>query len=295
MPPSGLLNLNKPSGMTSREVVDCVLRVAGRVKAGHAGTLDPLATGVLAVCVGAATRLIEYVHRTTKHYAAVFLLGRASPTEDVSGDVVELSSPPVPTLQQIAAAGAALTGPIQQRPPAFSAIKVQGRRAYELARRGKQVELAPRTVMVHRLEVESYNYPELRLRVECGSGTYIRSLGRDLAQSLGTAAVMSQLVRTAVGSFRLEDAADPAALTRENWTDCLLPPLRAVEMLPRIALSEAELARVRSGQSIERSDLPQVNETAEIAAIDPAGRLAAILTSRGPGLWGPIHNLPDAT
>jgi len=292
MPPSGLLNLNKPSGMTSREVVDCVLRVGGRVKAGHAGTLDPLATGVLVVCVGVATRLIEYVHRTTKHYTAVFLLGRASPTEDVSGDVVELSSPPIPTLQQIAAAGAALTGPIQQRPPAFSAIKVQGRRAYELARRGKQVELAPRTVMVHRLEVESYAYPELRLRVECGSGTYVRSLGRDLAESLGTAAVMSQLVRTAVGNFRLDDAADPAALTRENWTDCLLPPLRAVEMLPRIALSEAELARIRSGQSIERSDLPQGHEPAEIAAIAPEGRLAAILTSRGAGLWGPVHNLP---
>jgi len=295
MPPSGLLNLNKPSGMTSREVVDCVLRVAGRVKAGHAGTLDPLATGVLVVCVGVATRLIDYVHRTTKHYAAVFLLGRQSPTEDVSGDVVELSSPPVPTLQQIAAAGAALTGPIQQRPPAFSAIKVQGRRAYELARRGKQVKLAPRTVMVHRLEVESYAYPELRLRVECGSGTYIRSLGRDLAESLGTAAVMSQLVRTAVGNFRLEDAADPAALTRENWTDHLLSPLRAVEMLPRIALSEAELARVRSGLSIERRDVPAGNEPAEIAAMDSEGRLAAILVPRGPGLWGPVHNLPGTT
>jgi tRNA pseudouridine55 synthase len=278
--------------MTSREAVDCVLRVAGRAKAGHAGTLDPLASGVLVVCLGAATRLIEYVQRMTKHYRATFLLGRDSPTEDMSGNVTELPSPPVPTLQQIVAAGAALTGAIQQRPPAFSAIKVQGRRAYELARRGKPVQLGTRTVIVHRLEVESYHYPELTLRVECGSGTYVRSLGRDLAGSLGTAAVMSQLVRTAVGSFRLEDAADPSALTRELWTGYLLPPLRAVEMLPRIALSEAELARVRSGQSIKRCDVPAGNEPTEIAAIDPVGRLAAVLVPRGPGLWGPVHNLP---
>jgi tRNA pseudouridine55 synthase len=333
VPPLGLLNLNKPSGMTSRDAVDCVQRVAGRIKAGHAGTLDPLASGVLVVCVGAATRLIEYVQRMAKHYAATFLLGRQSPTEDIEGGVSELENPPVPTLSQITAAAATLTGPIRQRPPAFSAIKVAGRRAYELARRGKPVELEPRTVMVHRLEVESYNYPELKLRVECGSGTYVRSLGRDLAESLGTAAVMSELVRTAVGSFRLAEAIDPLALSRENWTECLLPPLQAVEMLPRITLDAAEVDQVRSGQAIERSgfrvqgsgfrgERPQVEiaertgsegpeprtpnpepsspvsllgePPAEIAALDVAGRLAAILTPRGPGLWGPVHNLPEA-
>jgi tRNA pseudouridine55 synthase len=294
VPLFGLLNLNKPPGMTSRDAVDCVKRVVFPLKAGHAGTLDPLASGVLVVCVGAATRLIEYVQRMTKHYAATFLLGRESPTEDIEGGVSELENPPVPTIEQIAAAAAALTGPIQQRPPAFSAIKVAGRRAYDLARRGEHVELQPRIVIVHRLEVAAYAYPELKLRVECGSGTYVRSLGRDLAQSLGTAAVMSELVRTAVGNFRLAAAIDPATLTRENWSGHLLPALQAVEMLPRITLDAAEIARVLTGQPIERLDMPTSDPPSEVAALDPAGQLAAILTPRGPRLWGPVHNLPDA-
>jgi tRNA pseudouridine55 synthase len=289
----GLLNLNKPSGMTSRGAVGLVQRAVGRVKAGHAGTLDPLASGVLVVCLGAATRLIEYVQRLPKHYAAAFLLGRRSPSDDVDTPVTELANPPVPTLEEVSAAATRLTGPIQQRPPAYSAVKVSGRRAYELARRGKPVDLEPRTVTVYRLEVESYAYPELRLRVECGSGTYVRSLGRDLAESLGTAAVMSELVRTAIGSFRLADAVDPTTLDRNNWADHLLPPLRAVEALPRITLDAAELARVRSGLSIERADVPPSDPPAEIAAIDADGRLAAILVPRGPGLWGPVHNLPE--
>jgi tRNA pseudouridine55 synthase len=325
MPPIGLLNLDKPSGMTSRQAVDFVQRAAGRVKAGHAGTLDPLASGVLVVCLGAATRLIEYVQRMPKHYVGTFLLGRQSPSEDVDAPVTELPTPPVPTLEEIAAAAVRLTGPIRQRPPAYSAVKVAGRRAYDFARRGRPVDLEPRTVMVYRIEVESYAYPELRLRVECGSGTYIRSLGRDLAESLGTAAVMSQLVRTAVGGFHLAGAVDPTALDRENWSQYLLPPLRAVETLPRVTLDAAELARVRSGQSIQRSDVPPGEETetgtsqdalfprsslagsepvpvfsqalrgppAEVAALDSTGRLAAILTPRGPGLWGPVHNLPE--
>ncbi len=286
----GLLNVNKPSGVTSRQVVDWVQRITGQPKAGHAGTLDPLASGVLVVCVGAATRLVEYIQRMPKCYAAAFLLGRTSPTEDIDGEVTELDHPPVPSLEQITAAAARLCGEIRQRPPAFSAVKVQGRRAYELARRGRQVDLEPRTVTVSRLEVESYAYPELRLRVECGSGTYVRSLGRDLAESLGTAAVMSELVRTAIGGFRIENSVVPEALTRESWTAHLLPPLAAVEALPRVPLIPAELERVRSGQSICRSDVPP--DAAEIAALDSGGRLAAILVSRGPGVWGPSLNLP---
>jgi tRNA pseudouridine55 synthase len=297
----GLLNLNKLPGMTSRDAVNCVQRLVRPLKAGHAGTLDPLASGVLVVCVGAATRLIEYVQRMTKHYSGTFLLGRQSPTEDVEGEVTELENPPIPTLDQLTAAATRLTGTIQQRPPAYSALKVAGRRAYDLARQGKTVELAPRSVVVYRLEVESYVYPELKLRVECGSGTYIRSLGRDLAESLGTAAVMSGLVRTAIGSFRLAEAIDPTSLDRENWTGHLLPALQAVETLPHMTLDSAELARVRLGQPIERSDVPTGKMPShqtdgrpiEIAALDPAGQLVAILKPRGPGFWGPILNLPD--
>jgi len=288
--PHGLLNLNKPAGMTSRGVVNRVQRLVRPAKVGHAGTLDPLATGVLVVCVGAATRLIEYVQQMPKRYTGTFLLGRQSPTEDVEGEVTELENPPVPTREAIVASAGALVGRIEQRPPAYSALKVDGRRAYALARSGQTVELKPRPVTVYRIEVEAYDYPQLTLAVECGSGTYIRSLGRDLAESLGTAAVMSALVRTSVGGFRLAEAIKPQDLTRERWADHLLPPLRAVETLPRLELSAEQIARIHHGQTISRpTRLPNAKE---YAAIDPAGRLVAILTGRAAGMLGPLRNLP---
>ena len=292
MAPYGILNLNKPAGVTSRRVVDDVQRLARPAKVGHAGTLDPLATGVLVVCTGAATRLIEYVQRMPKSYTGTFLLGRESPTEDVDGEVTELDNPPVPSRQQIEAAARAFVGRIEQRPPAFSALKVGGRRAYDLARRGQAVELEPRPVTIHRIEVARYDYPALTLRVECGSGTYIRSLGRDLAESLGTAAVMSKLVRTAIGRFRLEEAADPSRLTKENWTDLLLPPLWAVDALPRVELAGGEIARIRNGQTISGKGSLPPSPGQELAAVDARGRLVAILQPRGADLLGPVRNLP---
>ena len=294
VPPCGLLNLNKPSGMTSRQVVDCVQRLARPAKVGHAGTLDPLASGVLVVCVGAATRLTEYLQQMPKDYSGTFLLGRHSPTDDVDGEVTELGSSPVPSIEEITSAAKALTGRIEQRPPAFSAVKIAGRRAYALARQGKPVEPKPRTVTVHRLDVETYNYPELGLRIKCGSGTYVRSIGRDLAASLGTAAVMSRLARTAIGSFRIEEAIRPEELSPRNWTDHLLPMLRAVESLPRVELSPAEIAGIRAGRAIPR-DVTVSAEGSDFAAVDEAGRLVAILTRRGPGLLGPKRNLSDVT
>lgn len=212
MSPCGLLNLNKPAEMSSRQAVNLVERLTRPVRAGHAGTLDPLATGVLVVCVGAATRLIGYVQRMRKQYRGTFLLGRHSPTEDIEGEVTELPDAPHPTREQIVAAAAGFVGRIEQRPPAFSAIKVAGRRAYELARQGRQPELAARPVVIHAIEIAAYKYPELVLDVTCGSGTYIRLLGRDLAESLGTSAVMSALVRTSIGGFVLADAVDPRQL-----------------------------------------------------------------------------------
>jgi len=286
----GLLNLNKPSGMTSRRVVDIVQRLARPAKVGHAGTLDPLASGVLVVCVGAATRLIDYVQQMPKHYTGTFLLGRHSPTEDIEGEVTVLDNPPIPSLDEILAAARTLTGTIRQRPPDFSALKIEGRRAYDLARRGEAVDLQPRTIVVHSIEVEAYNYPELRLRIECGSGTYVRSLGRDLALQLGTAAVMSALVRTAIGSFHITDALDPPSLTRENWTDKLRPPLDAVERLPRVKLAPGEVKRICSGQTIPQS--PAVSDAAEYAALDSSGRLVALLIPHGLGQLRPSRVFP---
>ncbi len=290
MPQHGVLNLNKPAGWTSRQVVNVVQRLAKPDKVGHAGTLDPLATGVLVVCVGAATRLIEYVQRMPKTYRGTFLLGRQSPTEDVDGQVTELPNPPMPSRDRIVEAAARLVGQIQQRPPAYSALKVDGRRAYALARKGEHVELKPRPVTVYRIELTAYDYPELTLDVECGSGTYIRSLGRDLAESLGTAAVMSALTRTAIGGFHLAEAIDPAGLTPSDWAGHLQPPLTAVGSLPRIELSAAEATEIRHGRVIRRHT--PGSDTPEYAAIDPTGRLTAILISRGGDQLGPKRNLP---
>jgi len=290
MPPSGLLNLNKPAGITSRRAVDQVQRLCRPAKVGHAGTLDPLACGVLVVCVGAATRLIEYVQRMPKQYTGTFLLGRTSPTEDIEGEVTELQGPPVPTLDAIVAAAGALTGEIRQRPPAFSALKVGGRRAYDLARQGRPVDLEPRRVTVYSLTVEAYHYPRLTLRVECGAGTYVRSLGRDLAESLSTGAVMSDLVRTAVGGFRIEEAIQPEVLSPGAWRQHLRRPVAGVGGMPRLALSGAEAARIRHGQTIEKT-VPEA-DAEELAALDADGRLVAILARRGPGRLGPIRTFP---
>ncbi len=287
----GFLNLKKPLGETSRQVVDVVQRLVRPARAGHAGTLDPLAGGVLVVAVGAATRLIKYVQRIPKRYTGTFLLGRSSSTEDITGQITELVDPPTPSLEEIVAAAANLIGRMEQRPPDFSAIKVDGRRAYDLARKGESVSLKPRAVEVHGIDVVNYEYPRLTLDIHCGSGTYVRSLGRDLAESLGTAAVMSALVRTSVGGFHVDRAVDPQTLTVENLDDLLLPPLEAMEMLPRIELTTDEAIRVRHGQTIAHQ-MPR-SETDEAAAVDTSGRLVAVLTPREPGWLRPLLTLPN--
>jgi len=285
----GLLNIHKPSGITSRDVVNRVQRLVRGVKVGHAGTLDPLATGVLVVALGPATRLVEYVQRMPKTYFGTFLLGRSSDTEDIEGTVVESVDPPRPTRQEVDAALPAFLGTIQQLPPAFSALKVQGQRAYELARRGEHVELQSRPVEIHGLAVVRYEYPELELEVHCGSGTYIRSLGRDIARSLGTAAVMSALRRTAIGVFRIAEALDFDSLTLAVIESKLQPPSLAVAQLPAALLSEDEARRLANG-------LPVRNRwgwTAdEVAALDGQGRLVAILVPRGHEELRPARNFP---
>ena len=293
--PFGILNVDKPSGLTSRDAVNRVERLFHKVKCGHAGTLDPLATGVLVICVGQTTRLIQYVQRLPKQYRAVFQFGRRSVTDDVEGEVELVADAPQPTRAQIEAALPQFVGEIQQRPPAHSAIKVGGQRAYDLARRGEEFTLPERTITIHRLEILRYEYPELELAIECGSGTYVRSLGRDLAASLGTAAVMSALVRTAIGNFRVADAVALDDLTNDTVLQHLQPPLVALAGLPQIAVNEKQLGELRHGRPIEVKGLvrpvPAANSpTAEWAAVDPEGRLAAILFEKQPNQLWPARN-----
>ena len=274
----GLLNLYKPGGMTSRDAVNRIARLTRPAKVGHAGTLDPLADGVLVLCLGRATRLIEYIQRMSKQYRATFQLGCWSETEDTEGEVHPLDDPPRPTLEQIELAVTQFLGRIEQRPPKYSALKVQGRRAHALARSGKQFDLKPRTIEIHELTVVRYEYPELVLNIGCGSGTYVRSLGRDLAEALGTAAAMSALTRTAVGPFDLERAHRLDELDEGNIAAALLPAGLAVTQLPHVVLDQLQQQHVRYGRPIR---LEQAASQDELAAVDQDERFLAVIERRG--------------
>jgi tRNA pseudouridine55 synthase len=274
--------------MTSRDAVNRIERLVRPAKAGHAGTLDPLATGVLVICVGQATRLIRFVQMMRKQYRATFLLGRQSETDDLEGEVIEIPNAIEPTRAALDAVLTRFVGDIEQRPPAHSAIKVAGRRAYKLARRGKAVDLPARTVTIHRLVVRRYEYPELDLDIECGSGTYIRALGRDIGAALGTAAVMSALERTAIGPFCVSDALDPDKLSANTIAEHFRPALVATADLPRVMLTDAELIEIRHGRSIARPHAEP--SAAEWAAINSAEQLVAILHEKHEGQLWPVHN-----
>ncbi len=288
---NGILTLNKPAGWTSRDAVNRVQRLVRPAKAGHAGTLDPLAAGVLVVAIGQATRLIAYVQQMEKEYRAVFLLGRRSPSDDVETEVEELAAAPTPSLAQVEAALPQFTGAILQRPPAYSALKVEGRRAYKLARRGEPPELAPRPVEIHLLTVAHYDYPRLELHVRCTSGTYIRALGRDLAESLGTAAVMTELMRTAVGDFRIEDAVDADQLDDAVIAERLAPPAAAVARLPHVILTDDQVEKLGQGQLISIAHW----QAPAVSAVDSRGRLVAILKPAHDDLWKPSPNFSQSS
>jgi len=202
---NGFLVVDKPAGMTSRDVVNrAQFWFPRRTKIGHTGTLDPLATGVLVLCIGAATKLADRVQAMPKQYDARIRLGATSNTDDADGEVVESPTAPIPTLAMIESAIPAFVGTIQQLPPQFSALKVQGQRAYDLARRGADVPLQPRPVRVDSILLHGFNWPSLDLRIDCGKGTYIRSIARDLGAVLGVGGLVQTLRRTLVGPFAAE-------------------------------------------------------------------------------------------
>lgn len=273
----GLLNIDKPTGCTSRDAVNRIQRLVRPAKIGHCGTLDPLASGVLVIALGAATRLVEYVQQMPKHYRAQFLLGYSSPTEDVDGTVTAVADPRVPTRDEIHTILPQFHGTILQRPPAYSALKVNGERAYDLARRGESVVLEPREIVVYGIEVISYEYPRLELDVICGSGTYIRSLGRDLAEALGTSSVMEALTRTAIGPFHLSAAISVEQIEQEGITPFLLPPHLALHPRPELALTEFEQLDLLHGRPIQDR---WHNPADELVALSPSHELVAILSRR---------------
>ncbi|GAB4192955.1 MAG: tRNA pseudouridine(55) synthase TruB [Roseiflexaceae bacterium] len=277
----GFLNIDKPAGMTSHDVVARVRRLAGQKRAGHAGTLDPAATGVLVVALGAATRLIEYVQdETAKGYRAVVRLGQTTTTDDAEGDPLEAR--PLPPLDQAAleAALVPFRGTIQQVPPMYSALHHQGQRLYDLARAGVTLDLPARSVTITQLELVAWRPPDLTLDVLCGKGTYIRSLARDLGVALGCGGHLAALRRTRVGAFTIEDAAPLDGL---DVAAALLPIELAVADWPGIQLDPEQAGRVRNGLSLELPGLPGDRARAHA----PGGTLLALLYRREDETWHP--------
>jgi tRNA pseudouridine55 synthase len=271
----GLLVLDKPRGMTSRAVVNHVQRWFPRgTKMGHTGTLDPLATGVLVLCIGQATRLAEYVQEMPKTYRAGILLGCTSDTDDAEGTITATVNGTTPDLAAIEACLVSFVGSIVQSPPAYSAAKVAGRRAYALARTGQDVELRARRVRIDEVNILAYEYPRLEIQVRCGRGTYIRSLARDLGARLGCGGLIETLRRTAVGPFTVEGAHSldlNAACARAS----LLPPLAAVRDLPQITFDAASLEPLRRGVPVSALALV-FSEATEVAVCDAQGNLSAV-------------------
>jgi tRNA pseudouridine55 synthase len=289
--PAGVLNLSKPAGVTSRDVVDRVQRLVRPVKAGHAGTLDPLATGVLVVCTGAATRLVPFVQAGRKQYRATFRLGCTSDTDDVTGEVMPGGDPSALSQTDLDAALRNFVGPISQVPPQVSAVHVGGERAYRRARRGETMEIAPRIVTVDAIELLDYTSPELTVAITCSAGTYVRAIGRDLGQQLGCGALMTALERTAVGTFRIEDALPADDLDETTLRRHLQPPGVAVAGLPRVELTDAQVRAIRFGQTVPLQDDTALSADIERALFDAAGNLVAVAHSTA-GVLKPVIVLP---
>jgi len=277
----GLLVVDKRAGLTSRDVVNRVQGWFPRfTRIGHTGTLDPLATGVLVVCIGVATRLAEYVQRMPKTYRAGILLGAKSDTDDADGTVetVSVKGPP-PDRTRVLACLQEFVGEIDQTPPAYSAAKVAGRRAYQLARSGEEVALQARRVTIYSIDLLAYDYPHLDIEVHCGKGTYIRSLAREIGDRLGCGALVETLRRTSVGIFAAADGLrleDDSATARAR----LLPITAAVSDLPKVTLGDEAIARLRQGQSVRLPEDGPVGglteEGTEIAVFDGQKALVAV-------------------
>lgn len=267
---NGWINLDKPEGLGSTQAVGKVRRLFDAQKVGHGGTLDPLATGILPIALGEATKTIPYCQDHIKVYSFAGCWGEQRNTDDAEGEVIA-TSPVRPMEEQIRAILPRFTGEIEQVPPKFSAIKIDGERAYDLARDGEDIELAARTVYIEHIEIIEFNAEAPRFRVVCGKGTYIRSLVRDMALALGTVGYIRDLRREAVGPLtqktaisleKLQELADSARLE-----EALLPVETVLADIPALALSTQEAARLKNGQALTFIARPDI-ERLDKAGID---------------------------
>ncbi len=285
---AGLLIVDKPEGMSSFDVVRKTRRLANMRKVGHTGTLDPDATGVLPVALGRCTKLSKFVAFDEKKYAFTMCLGVATDSADASGDVIQRAPYDEIRREDVESALAAFRGEIQQVPPVYSAIKVDGERAYALARSGKDVKLEARTVEIYDMELTEWNPPQVSFIVRCGPGTYVRSLARDIAIAVGTVGHAERIRRLAVGPFTIEQAVSFDELRRENFWSLVSSPLEMVQSLSRVCIGEEQRERIQHGRPITAEGDWEVEEA--VAGHDSDNRLVAVMecTKREKGraqLW----------
>ncbi|MCH8198770.1 MAG: tRNA pseudouridine(55) synthase TruB [Chloroflexi bacterium] len=287
----GILVLNKPQGVTSMDMVRMAKRVTRVKRVGHAGTLDPIATGLLPICFGQATRLMEYLVDGRKVYRASFTLGAATDTYDALGEVTERGDASGVTREDVEALLPGFTGAVTQQPPMFSALKHEGKRLYELAREGIEVERPARDVVVHSIDILGWEPPTVELEVTCGRGFYMRTLANDLGIALGCYAHLSALVRTSAGPFVLADAHEPQELEEagDEWRELLVPPDAALVRLEAIVLEPAAERHLRNGQAVS---VPAAGVYAkhldERRAYSTAGLFLGIVRfSRPDSMWQP--------
>ena len=252
----GFLNINKPKWKTSFDVIRDLRYITKLNKMGHTGTLDPLAEGVLVIGIGEATKLIEFLMKNDKEYSAEIKLGFVSDTFDAQGEIKELGSQK-PSTTEIEKTIKKYIGDIDQVPPAFSAIKVNGKRAYQLARKGKEVKLKSRKVHISDLKIISYEYPLLKIDVTCGSGTYIRSLANDIGKDLKVGGYLNDLLRTRVGKFKLDEALTLEEVSKKGIEKCIIPIEKVFEEVHKIEINSEEFENLGNGQTIKRDDLPE--------------------------------------
>ena len=283
---TGVLNVNKPSSFTSHDVVAVVRKLFQEKQIGHLGTLDPLATGVLPLAIGNATRLVEY-GSYPKEYRAVCLLGKTTDSCDVTGKVLIEKLVEGLTSEQVTEAVLNLKAITEQKPPMVSAVKIGGRKLYELARKGMEVERAARPIQLHEVEVLSIDLPRITFRVVCSAGTYIRVLCENIGEVLGVGGCMEQLQRTHVGPFSLKNALSLEEIKKnveaQNLSGMLLPSSLLVKHLPEIQLEESQLTALCLGQKL-KSDR---SEMGIARVMNAQGRLCAIVENLPEGILKP--------
>jgi tRNA pseudouridine55 synthase len=284
----GILVVAKPVGPTSHDIVGLIRRLSATKRVGHGGTLDPFAGGVLPIFLGKATRLVEYHLGDRKRYRATVCFGATSTTDDLEGDLTPVPGP-APSEEKVVAALAAFRGPISQRPPDYSAIKVAGRRAYAMARAGQALELPPRDVTIYEIDVQSWDgadpeRPVAVIDVECSAGTYIRSLARDLGAAVGSGAYLGALTRTASGPFTLDTAIEVEAI-RAAAADgpaalegLLLPVDAGLDELPRMTVDAATIGALVRGQMATIPSDAERSTEGPILVVDADDRLVAVAT-----------------